>query len=534
MGAVFGASRHSPVQILFADSSKPPDDGNSFGSDFQRLASVSTSPLRSTAKSWQTYPVRARSPEENSGIPLGQWCAERASEAIQADRLKADPLAPKFVGEALERWRTSFHEAINADETFERDRSSEMQRVRYGIPVCAGPFVRAFDVESVRAQLGEIVLLNDEISRMEADAQSTPEGVPKKMLLKNLNDLAALADAMGTLTMNLHGRRTNALRAELGTLIALNDMAREAEREMTNGGADVPLRLAVRNGNWVLKPAVSTSWFSHNKTRAANDSARLALLLGYPADQPVTLKMIRDRGFGVHEYTSVLNDARLAGPEATHSWLAGRALDIDAWKTGHTAQHIGTHAAERRALDGTSVSADSGNMPDDDCLSVDSFELVTDPGYADIPLPPMRAPTSSKPRQVLTSDESVSVQALASHEKRQRHVAGQQGTSGVPRSPAPDGGLYSLVTRLKVAQGGTPGSRQEPFATAFCSGSPVRTVSAHRSREPFEGVDLPVSESAAYDRSRHSSGRARLFQSPPPLPSSPAPSLTPIPESDAD
>lgn len=367
MGTISAASSHSPVQVISTSWSKPPGDGNSFGSDFQRLGSVATSALAPLGKAWQTYPARQRSDLENSGIPLGSWCGERDRDVLRANRLQAHPLMPKLVGETLERWRATYLDAIAKDVSFERDRSTSMQLVRNGIQLGVEPFVRTFDVAPVRAQLEEIAPLNDEIRKLRATVQSLPDGEGKRIAQGSLADLASLRDAMLDLTLGAHERKRDELKVEISVLIALNDMAREAEREMRNGGANVPLRLCVRDGNWVLKPAASTSWFAKNKTRAANDAARLALLLGYPADQRITLKTIRERGFGAHEYSSVLNDARALGQGSTCSWLAARALDIDVWKrAGSTVLDDVMRTHERRRLGDVPVPAHDDTMLDEE------------------------------------------------------------------------------------------------------------------------------------------------------------------------
>ena len=177
MGTISAASHNSPVQVLSTRWAKPPDDGNSFGSDFQRLGSVAKSPLGSTGKPWKTYPMRPRSLQANSGIPLGSWCGERDRELIHAGRLKADPLMPKFIGERVERWRNLFVDSVKQDVTFERERATAMQCTRHSvlIPV-TNAYVRKFDVGAVRAQLGEIAHLSREVRKLSAALPSLPSG----------------------------------------------------------------------------------------------------------------------------------------------------------------------------------------------------------------------------------------------------------------------------------------------------------------------------------------------------------------------
>ncbi|VVD76158.1 hypothetical protein PHO31112_00854 [Pandoraea horticolens] len=460
MGTISAASSHSPVQILSASWSKLPEDENSFGSDFQRLGSVATSALAPTGKAWQTYPARQRSDLEKCGIPLGSWCGERDRDVLCAKRLQAHPLMPRFVGETLERWRSTYLDSIGKDVSFERDRSSSMQSARHGVPPVAKPFVRTFDAAPVRAQLEEIALLNNEIRQLNTTVQSLPEGDVKRIARGNLVDLASLRDAMLDLTLGAHERKRDELKAEIRVLIALNDMAREAEREMTNGGADVPLRLSVRDGNWVLKPAASTSWFARNKTRAANDAARLALLLGYPADQPVSLKMIRDRGFGVREYSSVLNHAREGGRGATPSWLAARALDIDAWKTeGGTVMDDAMRPHESRRLSVASLPESDDSLSDPG-LSGDG--LFDEHHYAVLPLrtgerqEPGHTPT---PVHGENHNEGLHRHAGARSALGNTPVPAHDDTlldedyDSVPHFAGPDGSEYALVRQAETSLG---------------------------------------------------------------------------------
>ncbi|WP_374619454.1 hypothetical protein [Pandoraea sp.] len=375
------------------------------------------------------------------------------------------------------------------------------------------------------------------MSKLSAALPSLPAGGVKKIAQRNCDDLAALRDSMLRLTMNSHDRRGDLIRSELNALIALNDMAREAERELTNGGADVPLRLAVRDGNWVLKPAASTSRFARNKTRAANDSARLALLLGYPADRPVTLTMIRSRGFGAHEYTSVLNDARSSGREAARSWLAGRALDIDTWKAAGNAVHDDlTPAATSPAPAGTRASSLDDSLLDEDRAStVDNGHLSLDSS---------RSTVARQAGAVLTSRaahpspiDSASGAAPGSPEMDAAGYAriARSRSSDVPHFECPDGSEYALVTRtstpLEAPEDASPLSRRERFAEAFCKANPGRQ---HGLRELFARsmVSGPQSSDAGLRESRNVySRRTRASELPPPPPSSPPPSsLDAIPE----
>ncbi|WP_150738919.1 hypothetical protein [Pandoraea anapnoica] len=312
--------------------------GHSFGSDFARLGAAppaSTGPL---SKAWQTYPQRTRTVEDNGGVSFGRWQAYRASERARADDLMAQPLVAESMKTRIEKWHTLFQCCIERDISFEDKRTEAMQQVRYGVRPENRAFVRTFDSTPVVDQLVEIEHVNDELDRMANATGCQPNGPAKAMGLQHLADMARMRDTMLALTVNIHDRKFTELTVERNLLIALNDMAREAQREMSRGGADVPLRLKIRGGKVVLKPATSKSRFQKNQIRARNDAARLALLLGYPADRTVTLNDIRAKGLGLYEYSAVLADAKSAPQDMTVSWLGARALEIDYWK--HAAREL--------------------------------------------------------------------------------------------------------------------------------------------------------------------------------------------------
>ncbi|RRJ31258.1 hypothetical protein [Pandoraea apista] len=513
MGSISAASGPVPVQVISANWSKPPDDGNSFGSDFQRLGLVSTSALSPIGKAWQTYPARQRSDLENCGIPLESWCSARDWDVAQANRLEAHPLMPRSVGETLECWRTAYLDAIGNEVSFERDRSTAMRSVRNGVPLAinsmrrdiphsAKHFVRTFDVAPVRAQLEQIEPLNHAIRELDTLIPSLPHGEGKRIAEGNLAELVALRNAMQNLSLNVCERKRDELKVEIRALIALNDMTREVEREMHNGGADVPLRLSVRDGNWVLKPAASTSWFAKNKMRAANDAARLALLLGYPANQRVTLRMIRERGFGAHEYTLLLNDARSGGQGGTGSWLAGRALDIDVAKSEGSA-----------VLDGA-MQAFEGRRPDDALEPVLDDDMYDENQYATLPLfvgeRPRRGYTAAQtPREDL---------GVASHRDVGEARAAPEAmlleddSDAVPHFVGPNGDEYARVHFDETSPAGERRLRK-PGAVRFSEAlSAARRLETLTFNEPPPPIPARVF--------RHSS---------PPRPSSLPPSYPPPP-----
>lgn len=355
MGAPFGDySQRGPsvssVPVLLSGQPLSCECGHSFGSDFARLGAAPPTVAGSLSKAWQTYPQRTRTVEDSGGISIGRWQAYREIERVRADDLMAQPLVADPIRTRVENWHTLFQFCVERDISFEDKRTEAMRQVRYGIPPENKAFVRSFDSTPVVDQLVEIAHVNDELDRMSHATGRLPKGPARSMGLQHLADMTRMRDIMLALTVNSHERKFNELTVERNLLIALNDMTREAQREMSRGGADVPLRLKVRGGKVVLKPATSKSRFQKNHIRARNDSARLALLLGYPADRPVTLNDIRARGLGLYEYSAVLADAKASAPRTTASWLGARALEIDQWK----------HAA--RALRDDLRQTDGGRM----------------------------------------------------------------------------------------------------------------------------------------------------------------------------
>ncbi|MFJ2992046.1 hypothetical protein [Pandoraea sp. NPDC087047] len=333
MGVLLGGPSHASTGVIstgFKDRSCEYDDG--FASDFRRLGSAPASSVSAPGKPWQTYPERQRCTEDRDGVSHGRWQAYRKLDKMLADNLMNKPLVPSVIAEPLARWHASFQPAVETDSVFEHDRTEAMRQVRYAAPPENKPFVRRFAPEPVLDQLAQIAKVNEEIQRVAASVSKLPKGEAKAMGQRNLDDMTATRDTMLQLTTTLHARKFVELRVERNLLLALNDMAREARQEMSNGGADVPLRLKVRGGKLVLKPAASKSRFQRNQIRARNDAARLALLLGYPAGTPVSLADIRARGVGQYDYSTVLSSARGLPDGQAFSWFGARAAEIDRCK----------------------------------------------------------------------------------------------------------------------------------------------------------------------------------------------------------
>ncbi|AKC70165.3 hypothetical protein MB84_12770 [Pandoraea oxalativorans] len=432
--------------------------GHSFGSDFARLGAAPPAAAGSLGKAWQTYPQRTRTVEDSSGVSIGRWQAYREIERVRADDLMAQPLVAETVKTRIENWHTLFQRSLEHDISFEDKRTEAMQQVRYGVPPENRAFVRTFDSTPVVRQLGEIAHVNDELDRMTQATGRLPKGPAKLMGLQYLADMARMRDTMLALTVNIHDRKFNELTAERNLLIALNDMAREAQREMSRGGADVPLRLKIRGGKVVLKPATSKSRFQKNHIRARNDAARLALLLGYPADRTVTLNDIRARGLGLYEYSAVLADAKASPPGQTASWLGARAREIDQWK--HAARELRDDL--RHTDGGRMIGAPSESAHDDAQFDeVDAWQDVSELAAIEGPVPvttPKRLDTRASP--IGTSNDEVSPVPTGS---KATAANGAQKNLRAQRAPAVSVTKPAKPTQPKAQ----PTSRREQFVEQF-------------------------------------------------------------------
>ncbi|AJP57008.1 hypothetical protein UC34_08385 [Pandoraea vervacti] len=387
MGTLFGGiGGASSAPVLIRGTRSPCDCAQSFGSDFARLGALPAGSVGACGKPWQTYPSRRQSAEDAKGLSFGQWQAQRARDQCAADDLRDTPLIPGQIAQRVDAWHASFQDAVVHDVVFEDRRTEAMRQARYGVPPAETPYVRTFGNEAVLDQLEAIAHVNDEIERVQAAVSKLAKGPARAMGQRNLDDLTSMRDAMLSLTTGLHTRKFQELRVELNMLIALNDMAREARQELTNGGAGTPLRLKVRGGKLVLKPATSKSRFQKNQIRARNDAARLALLLGESAGTPITLSDIHAKGLGQYEYSTVLSSARTAMSGQHTSWLGARALDIDTCKRAsralqsdleqtHGGKLLGAlpvHTHDDSLLDEVDAGADScddvaaGTMPTPD------------------------------------------------------------------------------------------------------------------------------------------------------------------------
>lgn len=388
MGILFGMSGHAPAPVLVSGTPRRGPLDHSFGTDFRRLGAAPAASTKAPIKPWQAYPSRQRGAQDCKGISFGKWQGYREVDKRAADRLMGKPLTPTQVATPLARWHASFHDAVEQDVVFEDQRTEAMRQMRYAISPDNVPFVRAFDPGAVMGQLAQIGHVNDQIARVDASVSPLPDGEARAMGLRNREDLASMRDAMLSLTIGLHERKFIELRVEIDLLISLNDMAREARRELSGGGAYMPLRLKVRDNKLVLKPATSKSRFQRNQIRARNDAARLALLLGEPANKPITLLDLHAKGFGKYEYSIVLADARAAPHGHTSSWFGERALQIDEWKqASRTLRAELSKTNGGRTMGAAPVQAHDDSQFDETDALADMFvpDDVDDVSYATIP-----------------------------------------------------------------------------------------------------------------------------------------------------
>ncbi|MCE4058784.1 hypothetical protein LXM60_00990 [Pandoraea sputorum] len=382
---------------------------------------------------------------------------------MAANRLTGKPLTPAQVTTPLERWHASFDAAVERDVVFEDRRTEAMRQMRYGISPDNVPFVRAFDPGAVIDQLAQIGHVNDEIARVDASVSSLPKGEARAMGLRNRDDLTSMRDAMLSLTTGLHERKFVELKVEIDLLISLNDMAREARRELSGDGADIPLRLKVRGDKLMLKPATSKSRFQKNHIRARNDAARLALLLGEPANKPITLSDIRAKGFGKYEYSMVLADARTAPLDQTLSWFGDRALQIDEWKQASRTLQAelrekdgGRAISAMRAMGATPEPMHDDSQFDETDLSVDLFasDAVDPVSCATIP---KRLEAQQPPLAIVEAVYDILPDGSLVPERQTRSVAASAADASTSYQRATSGRRHGMADAFIAANPGTSG-----------------------------------------------------------------------------
>lgn len=327
---LFSTHVSAPV-ITRSFKSKSPDADNGFGSDFQRLGQVAPSSTKSAGRAWRICPERTRTEFHGTSlISFGAWLVDSGKDIQAAQELTA---SSTVVRDQLKVWRASFVDSTNADRAYEGRRHNARMLIERGDAPSEEVGVRGYDVQAHRVQAGAI----DALSRLSAAQTPVSQEVPGTALADRGREaregLAELCTAMYQLTAKSLRNRITQIRYDQRDLFQLNDMTREAQKERSFGGADVPLRLAVRGDKFILKPAKSRSRLAMPKQRARCEAANLAMLVGLAPGEKVTLGTLHARGFGTQETTFVLNDALSKGIDHDRaSWLLNRTCEMQAAK----------------------------------------------------------------------------------------------------------------------------------------------------------------------------------------------------------
>jgi hypothetical protein len=329
------------------------------GSDLRHVGSIAKSELTSTREAWHSYPARRLAPEYKKAFSLSDSLRELRLDHLAADRAFSALQKLKPANEFAETWHTSFINEIVADAGYQERRLASMGD---DSPSGVGSFGRPFDGLRLIRMSHAVAYL-----RFECPSAAHLED-PEKYGYSDAEEIQALRDQLAhdnitgtvkemlSLTTDLLERKRAEVKAETSALAALNGMACDAAKAVANGGGNVPLRLAVVDGQWVLKPAKSKSLFRSRQVSARADAARLALLLGCRADTPITLATMKSKGVGVKAYSKVLDDAksglgniadlrpidaaagRVSAPSTSASWLGDRALTLNWSMQGIEAQ----------------------------------------------------------------------------------------------------------------------------------------------------------------------------------------------------
>ncbi|AJC21785.1 hypothetical protein [Pandoraea pulmonicola] len=328
------SSQVTPPVVTLSQRPKSGDLHDSFGTDFERLGQ--TSPIASkspSARPWRVCPERARTvPGGTRQVSYGAWLADSGRDCYAVMGMTAGVAALGPVGDALRDWRMSFLTDVNAARDFEGDRHDALRDIGWGSRVFDVPRLRAFHMGAFQVQANAVAGLSAWIAQQsaagEASAPADLDATIDAALVERATDLR---DTMFVYTAKSIRNRIAQLNCERRDLFLLNDMTREAEGIVGKGGENVPLRLAVRGDKCVLKPAKSRSRFPICIQRARREAAALALMLGRSPNEPVTLKTLRDQGFGRHESTVLLGDARWTGVDMApdEPWLFGRIRELE-------------------------------------------------------------------------------------------------------------------------------------------------------------------------------------------------------------
>jgi len=286
-----GARRDSPP--LISSLAMRDDGARTLNNDLSGVVQL-VAPHR---KAWSTYPSRAyRMPDGDVCVPFREWANQNASRQVKAMGLKADDDVPVMIRDQLGEWREAFTGRETSVLAFEGGRYVTLLDVRAGT-WATKRHAREFPVTAHIAQLDAIRRLSVFVAGVGELDSEQEGGVDAPYFARMRNHLADLRDsALDMTTVSLRSQLA-LLNRELTEVRTLNELTAAAQPERTSGGESVPLRLARRGDNFVLKPAATHSVFSDKQKRARTETASLALLLGLPASTPVTLDVLRSRGF---------------------------------------------------------------------------------------------------------------------------------------------------------------------------------------------------------------------------------------------
>lgn len=307
LARLFSAQASAPV-VTLSFQPKSTEDNDSFGSDFLRLGLAAPRTSKPPGRAWRTCPERHRAPIDGTcRVTFGAWLKVADSHIQAAQHLT---VSSGDIREQLESWRDPFLASANADRAAEDARHNVLLRASRGENLHDAPCLRSYDMQNYWAQAQAVDTLSQSASCRTAEI----EGVARTQRIRRTN---AIRDSIVKLRDTLHGLTARSLdntlmqlKYDRRDLFLLNDMTREAEKERASNGAGVPLRFAIRAGKCVLKPEKSRSRLTAPAQRARREAANLAMLIGLAPGTPVTLDTLRLRGFGRHENTVILNDAK--------------------------------------------------------------------------------------------------------------------------------------------------------------------------------------------------------------------------------
>ncbi len=307
LARLFSTQASAPV-VTLSFQPKSTEASDSFGSDFLRLGLAAPNTSRSAGSAWRTYPERSRDTLcGTSRVTFETWRRSMSNNIQQFQRLTAfsdDARKP------LDSWRSAYLAGANATRAFEDERHDVLLRASRGETLGDAPRLGRYDTQTYRVQAQAI----DELSQLASRRADTGEAAPESPHARRAHAIrkrtAELRDTMYAATATSLSNTLAQIKYDRRDLFLLNEMTREAERERANGGAQVPLRLAIRADKCALKPAKSRSRLTAPTQRARREAANLAMLIGLAPGTPVTLDTLRARGFGRHENTVILNDAK--------------------------------------------------------------------------------------------------------------------------------------------------------------------------------------------------------------------------------